>query len=345
MRKKIFIVIIPSLLLILMTLVITVPSALGLELPSSMEIPANYVKVFRNLVETGDMLYVFEYNIAFTSDNFSDNISASESFIFRLYDTDNVTVLATATPYAFPFFDTNGYSHGVSGFYFANADTKPAWGSAVKIELYGLPTYFTPAQSCNYTLTASNYTSSTTQEANQTALYNYILLETDRLTKFYDDTGVILQGTSDTGMVLSNYGENYFRGAIPGIQTLCPSLFYIQVYVPTRMDSATSYNMSLGDTYTARHATSDFGKGFTRIGEAMGVSGAFAGAGICFVLCIVVCIYFNKKGWSTEFGMFISAIICTFFAVTLGNIVFTVLMIIALLAAMGLVWMFLLKRT
>jgi hypothetical protein len=316
----------------------------ALTLPSSMAIPD--AKVFQNLAETGDMFYIFEYDIAFTSDNFSDNVSATDSFVFRLYATDNVTVLATTTPYSYPYFGSNGYSHGVSGFYFSNADTKPTWGSEVKIELYGSPTYFTPAQSCNHTMTAGEYTSYTTKEANQDALYKRVLIMADRLTHDYKSTGVQMSGSSDMGIVLSSlYGEAYFRGAIDGIQTLCPNLFYIQVYVPQPNDSSMSYNMTLADTYKARHATDDIGRGFTRLGAAMGIGGAAAGAGICFIACLVVCVLFTAKGWSVEFGMFISAIISTFFALILGDIVFTVLMIVALLAAMALVWVFLLKRS
>jgi hypothetical protein len=330
------------LMAIILMLCLPIP-ALSLTLPSSMSIPD--VKVFRNLAETGDMLYIFEYDIAFTSDNYSQTTPASDSFIFRLYNTDGVTLLAATTPYIYSFFGSNGYGHGVSSFYFSANTTKPTWGSAVTIELYGVPAYFSPAQSYSYTLTTSKYTTSTTEEANRAELYNYVLILSDRLASYYHSTGIILKATSDSGIILSSYGELYFRGAIPGLQSLCPTLFYIQVYVPQRMDTSTSYNMSQQDIYTARHATDDVGTALTSLGALMGVSGAFAGAGVCFTICIAICVFFNKKGWSTEFGMFISAIICTLGALLLGNILFTVLMIVALLAAMGLVWVLLLKRT
>jgi hypothetical protein len=333
-----------SILFVIMLAVLLIPPMpiYAITLPESMSIPD--VKVYRNLTETGDMLYVFEYNIAFTSDNFSDT-SASDSFIFRLYDTDGTTLRATSSPYVYSFFNSNGYAHGVSSFYFSANDTKPSWNSAVTIQLYGTPAYFSPAQVYNYTLTSSKYTTSTTSEANQSELYNYVLLLSDRLASYYNSTGIILKATSDSGIILSSYGELYFRGAIPGLQTICPNLFYIQVYVPERMDSGTTYNMTMESTYTARHAGDDLGRGLTRLGTAMGVSGAFVGAGICFVSCIAICIIFTRKGWGVEFGMFISAIIATGFALILGNIMFTILIISSLVAAIALVWLFLLKRT
>ena len=326
-------------------LAIAIP-AYALTLPSSLTIPEGGVKVFRNLAQNGDRLYVFEPHVNFTGDAWPDT-PASSSIIYRLYDADGTTLKATSSPYVYPYFGSNGYGSGVGSFYFASSDNAPAWGSAAKIEIYGTPAYFSPAQTFSYTLTSNDYIDDTSTEytsnyMNEQALYNFVLLLSDRLQSDYESTGVILKTSSDAGVVLTSYGELYFKGVIPGIQNLCPDLFYIQVYVPTEMP--VSYNMTMQQTYTARHATDEIGEGLSGVGDAMGVSGSFVGAGIVFLITMVAAVVTSRKGWGAEPGLAIGALVGIFFAVTLGNTIFTIMMVFSLVAAIGIVFMFLLKR-
>lgn len=312
--------------------------AYAIDAPDDLSIPKH--KVFRNLAETGDFLIVFEYE--FATDNYSDT-PASESLIFRLYDIDGTSLLQSASPYVYPYYESNGYGTGVSAFYFGASDSPPAWESTLTIEIMGVPAFFSTTVSEKYTLTESDYLSETTQEANQDALYDFVLLEADRLTADYEATGVILKSSSDSNLVLSTYGESYFGNAISGLSQLCPDLFFIQVYIPEQM--STSYNMTLQTTLTNRLASDDIGKGFTRLGSKIGTSGAFAAAAVTFALTMLLCIWTTKKGWGLEIGMLGSAIVGTFMAILVGNVVFTILMILALLAGMGIVYLILFKRS
>ena len=312
--------------------------------PSSVSVPD--VKVFRNLAEVGDSLYVFEYAINIPSDNYSST-PASDSFLFRLYDVDGVTLKSSTQPYVYPFLGSNGYDMGVSAFYFGASDNASAWDAAVKMNIQGLPFYYSPAVPnvtyTFYTLTTDDYVTANTSEENRSLLKDYILLLCDRLTSNYAATGVILKTSSDSGIVLSNYGENYFRGAIPGIQDLCPGLFYIQVYVPGKMD-VVPYDSSVSENYSARLTGTDMGEGFTRIGEALGTSQIFGAAIVFLGLCLAVCIWTIRKDWGIEPGIGVSILIGIFFALIIGDLLFTLLMIASLLAAMGIVYMFILKR-
>jgi hypothetical protein len=329
-------IIIPVILIVALLIVSPV---YAIEPPSNKSIPD--VKVFRNLLEAGDSLYVFEYELAYASDNYS-NTPASESFIFRIYDVDGVTKLADVKPYAFPLFESNGYGTGCSSFYFAADDDAPAWGGAAKIELYGWPAYFDTLQQVDYTLVDDDYTDSTSQDDNRDDLKEYVLLLADRLEADYQDVSVVLKTSSDSDIILSQDGETYFRGTILGLRALCPELFYIQVYIPEIMP--TSYNMTMQDTYTARLAVDDLGDGFTNLGAVMGTTGAFAASAIWAVLSIVICILTSRKGWGIEIGFVASAIMLTFFAIIVGDVLFTILMIIALAGGIGIVYLVLLKR-
>lgn len=339
-----------KLLIILLTVIITcivaAPVLAYVEDLESLSIPTNGVRVFRNLAETGDILYVFEYDIAFTSDNYSAT-PASDSMLFRLYDTDGTTLLLTTRPYVYPYFESNGYGLGVASFYFAAADANiPTWGDTVTIELYGTPAYFSPTQTHTYTVTTTDYSTGSTTDDERAEMSAFVLILCDRLTAAYSDQGLILKTTSDAGIVLSDLGEAYFRGSIPGIQTLCPDLFFFQVYVPVDMlqQDGVTYNMSAATPYTNRLAADDLGKGFTRLGELMGVSTAFAGAAMFIVIAFIVTFVCVKKTWGIEVGGLISTVIGIGFALLIGDIVFTLLMIASLLAALALVWLLLLRR-
>lgn len=314
--------------------------AIAVEPPESIEI--SNVQVYRNLAETGDFLVVFHYDMPYTSDNYSDT-PASETIMLRLFDTDNTTLLQGGVPYVNPFFESNGYGDGVGSFYFGADYSPPTWEDACVVNIYGSPAFFDPAISQSYTLTESDYTTANTTAANQEELKDYVLLECDKLASDYADTGVILKATSDAGIVLSPYGELYFRGAIPGLQNLCPDLFFIQSIVPEQM-VVVPYDMSLGETYAARLESDDLGEGFTNAGALIGVSGSVFAAILTFGISFVLCLWTTRKGWGTEIGMLGSALIIIAMALLVGDIVFTILMIISLVAAMGLVYLVLLKR-
>jgi len=277
----------------------------------------------------------------YASDNYSST-PASESTIFRIYDTDNVTEKQTGGPYVNPYFGSNGYGDGVGSFYFGASDNASAWAAIVKINIAGKPAYYDLAK--NYTLDGGDYVSETTQADNRALLKAYVLLECDKLASSYSDTGITLKATSDSGIVLSPYGELYFRGAINGLQALCPELFFIQTLIPEQM-AVVEYDMSLMDTYTDRLVDDDLGDGFTGIGTLLGgIGGAFVAAAMTFIGVFALCIWTTRKGWGTEIGMLGGALVTIAMAILVGDIVFIIMMILSLLATMGIVWLMLLKK-
>lgn len=314
--------------------------AFALDPPTSSTIPS--VMAFQDLAEPGDMTIVFHYRILYDSYTGFAATPASMTFSFRLFSPDGSTLLAQATPYTFYYFETYGYGNGVSAFYFDNA-TAPDWEGAYKINLLGISPYYDPPQTYTYTMTTADYSTATTQADSRLDMYTYIISVCDNFHGYYPTYN--LKTSTDTGVVLSVYGEAYFRAVVPGIQTLCPQLFIVQSYVPEKMPISPAYDVSLQETYKETLAGSDLMTGADRIGEYMGhISGMFVFGIITFILCIGTCIFTMRKGWGLEPGLLVSAGLTICGSLLLGDVLFTMVMIGALIAAMGIMWVIFMKR-
>src|SRR3990172_6327807 len=146
-------------------LVMAVP-VFAVDPPGSISVIS--AKVTRFLVEENDMLIVFHYNLDYAS---IPDEPASDTFSFRLYDTDGTTLLLSAIPYVYL---NNGYGQGVSAFYFS-AEDAPTWGGAYIINIVGSPAYFDPLPTpYNYPIASGDYVTVTSQSANRSALKSYI---------------------------------------------------------------------------------------------------------------------------------------------------------------------------
>ena len=333
--KRLFLIL---MLVISMAAGIAAP-AYAIDPPDSISIHSQHV--YRNLAETGDMLVVFNWNWSY-SDNYTGiTHPASETVMLRLYDTDGSTILATSTPYVFSPIETYGYGNNVGAFYFSAADNV-TWGQAYTINIQGAPAFFSGNATYNQTLTPSDYTLETTQEANRNELYAYVMLLCDRFNTLYD---IELKTSSDSGVVLSSYGELLFRGAVDGLQTLCPQLFFIQVYIPETME-VQAYDTSLGTTYTNRLSGTDLENGFERLGNLMGGMSSSLAAGLLFLVGIMaLCIVVARKGWPVELGIGGGILVGIVAALIVGDVMFTIVMIGSLVAAIGIFYLLTFKRS
>ena len=333
MKKLILTVIIAA----MAVLAFASPALAYLEPPTgTMTIPS--VRVFQNTVEPGDVAMIFEYNIPYSTSY--PTTPASLSIVFRCYSPDGTTLLNTATPYNFTLFETNGYGHGVGLFYFPESANLP-WLQAYKLNIQQMPNYFNPAVSISYQLTSADYSSATLQADSQEDVYNYILGICDAFQGYYP--GVGLKSTTETAIMLSTYGEAYFRGAIPGLQLICPQLFLVQTYIPGRMP-VEEYTMELGEQYSQKLLGTDIERGAERLGDYFGVGGYFVLAVVTFGLALGASIWAARKGWGIEPGFIIAAAIVICASLLIGDAVFTIVMIASLVAAIAIVYVILLKR-
>lgn len=194
--------------------------------------------VYRNLLETGDRLFIWEANIPYAT---TPDTLVSETFYWELLDTDNVTVLGTATGYAF---QSDGYGYNVYSMYLSAADNI-TWGQTYSLRLSGNPAVFDTPPQYNYPINVSDYTSATSSEANQSALSVTILTIASDLDSRWGLSGtatLILE--TESGTVLSIYGESVFRGAVYGCQALAPAAFRFSIDDLDAADRSWSLNYS-----------------------------------------------------------------------------------------------------
>lgn len=332
MRRALLAVI---LFLIILTVIAT-PVFAYLDNPTSMTIES--VMWFRNVAVDGDMACIFHYNIAYGT---YPDTPASETIIFRLYDTDGETLKAVNAPYSYVLFATRGYGNGISSFYIPPGSGM-AWGESYKINIHGLPLYFTGLSSYMEDIAAADWsTEDSAMASQQKALYDYVLKLCDDFKNIY--TAVPLKVATDGEFSLSPYGESYLTGAIPGIYSMCSQLFFSQVYVPRTM-TTDNYTLSLAEQYKKRMEHTDIERGGNRIGAIFHVSGEFFYGVITTVLCIVACVITMRKGWGIESGLVISAGLVILAAVLIGDWIFTLCMVGMLVAAILLFWILHLKR-
>jgi hypothetical protein len=293
-------------------------------------------QVVRSTVETGDMFIAFLYKIEYSS---YPTEPASDTFSFRLYSADMNTLLASNQPYSVSF--NNGYGEGISGFYF-DADTAPTWGGEYVINIAASPLYFSPIPDPVYAvLSDGNYTDETTQASNQAVMYSYILDACHKMHTF--DADIALTASTDYGEQLSAQGDTYLRAAIPGINLIAPSLFVIQPYNP--ISTPLSYDNSLQDTYTARLVGSDIMIGAERLGDKLfGVTGQTLLAFFVILLCIGLIVLLTWKQWGVEPGLIGSSIILTAAALLLGDAIWTIRIIMALISGVIIFFLLVFRR-
>ncbi len=185
--------------------------------PPTSDPSVSQLHVNRYLIVEDDALFYGIYDIPYDD---LPTVPASDSYIFRLLDGE--TELGTITP--FVLFD-NGYRKGVFSFYFDELDD---WGEPYTIRISQNPAYFDTPESWDFVIPSSAYTTREARADNQTELTINIIAMAQYLEAYL--TEYTLLEDSPGGTILSSpTGENYFRGAIYGIQAMAPDLFLVQV--------------------------------------------------------------------------------------------------------------------
>ena len=295
-------------------------------------------RAFVDLVETGDTAIIFhwsfDYGDNYTAANYTALNPASLAIIFQMYDPTGATLLSTATPYVYAPFATNGYNQGMSSFYFSAADALPP-GQAYIIRITQSPVYFAVPTTVDFTMNPA-WTDTTEGD-----MFDYVMQTCDYLLAEYPT--IPLKTSVESGMVLNTAGSAYFYGAVPGIQTLCPALFYVQDYTPAEM-AVTPYDSTLQDQYSIRMQGSEIKRGADRLAAHFGLTGYFALGMAILVICIGCGIYSSKQGWGLEPGLIGASLVAIGGALLIGNAVFTIVMIGTLIAVMAIMFSYFGRR-
>lgn len=208
---------------ILIPIAITISLLIGtpvyaIDLPDSTP-NVESIYCYRNVLETGDFFAIFYENTPYASE---PDIGYSEAFIWRFMDTDGETELAQSLGYNY---HDSGYGYNVICFYF-DAEEAPDWEQIYFLTLSGTPSAFESPPTYTYSIESGDYSSLTVSDEVKTEIAAQVLrLATDLDNKWGLSASNSLLLETETGTVLSIYGEAFFRGAIYGIQAIAPASF------------------------------------------------------------------------------------------------------------------------
>ena len=212
----------------------------------------------RNLIEDGDVLVYGDYYIPYGT---VPAESATDTYLVRVFE--DATELGSVPIYAM--FD-HGFNHGVFGVYLETGFT---WASTHSIRVAQSPAYFASPDVWSFEIPTGAYTAMLTQDSNQTELAINIISAATRMQEYFEDETFIESGPDRT-VLSSPTGENYFRGAIPGIQFMAPSLFYFQAVAEDVEPHA--WTTAQFDIYAARFDGTWVGDDATRTADQFGAN-------------------------------------------------------------------------
>jgi hypothetical protein len=246
----------------------------------------NETHAWRNLLEPGDYFLIARYDVL-PGLNTTTNIA--DTFTFRLMDTTNTVELGVTEAYPY---QNNGWGQGIIGFYFP-ASTAPTWGSSYWIRIEGKFTVFTSPPVYNYNIPATAYSVSTNQDNIRVEMAEIII----DLAKTIGSSWTPIQALteeSESGTVLSQLGESYFRPTIPGIQAMCPNLFVLQVLnVPS---TNTTWSTNQSDAKGALVQNTTAGAGITGVATLFNMSFTATAAIPIIIVCIALIIIGGVQG-------------------------------------------------
>lgn len=182
---------------------------------------ANGISVFRNLRESGDMLFVVYAEIPYGT---PPATPVTQAYTWSL--NDGATELGSTTGFVY---NDNGYNWNVYSMYFDSGNVTAkgmVWGTLYTMKLTQNPSQFVSPTYYSFALNAGDYTAYTAQDDNQQALADLIFVLADSLYTNWGLTATTTLTTElDAGRALSISGEAFFRGAIYGVQSMAPSIF------------------------------------------------------------------------------------------------------------------------
>ena len=188
------------------------------------------INIYRNLRQTGtptgDILILIYANIPYAD---PPDLPVTQTFIWRLMDTDNVTELGSTVGYAY---HNDGYGYNVWSMYFTadNVTTLGiVWDTSYTLRLSGNPAAFDTPPVYNFTINAGQYSSLTDTADVKAELAARILTIAADLDNKWGLTTYSLLTQNETATVLSVYGEAFFRGAIHGLQAMAPTVFSVVI--------------------------------------------------------------------------------------------------------------------
>jgi hypothetical protein len=273
--------------------------ALAIEEPAPMPTIANKW-AWGGVLEPNDMLVIIYENTPYTN---VPDIPYPQAFIWRFMSPDGTTELGQSLGY--PYSDL-GYGYNVIGFYFSPSDDI-AWGQSYYLKLSGTPSAFTEPPEYTFQMSSGDYSTLTDQDDIEKDIEARILqIATDLENKWGLSADYSLVEPAEMGMVLSIYGEAFFRGALYGLQSYAPNAFHL---VLSNIDQSLLTDRSWTEAYST-NLTSQFPgtgieTGMQAGNEILGVSYNLFGLLLTLGLIafiVIVCLAIGGDWWGSIAG-------------------------------------------
>jgi hypothetical protein len=254
------------------------------------------VHVNRNLITTGDAMIYGMYELHYHT---IPDVAADQTYIISVMNSAKTITYGFTTPFVY---HDKGYGKGAISIYLA-PDTI-TWEQSLYIRIAQVPDQFETPVNTDISVLANKYTTFTTQSDNQAEVAANLFtigqtLETEYDAQFFTN--------SDGRNVLTDPGEAYFRGAIPGLQGVAPDLFLIQT---DAIDFATKqYTTEQFTTYQTRFTGTWVGSAMDAGGDMLGMGGnTFMMFIFTLPLCIGAVVFTSLKFKKSEPGFILAAL-------------------------------------
>jgi hypothetical protein len=230
------------LFLTLLPLVATFTPAYAIINPTSIAI--NSIRVFQNLWESGDMLFVIDEEVMYALD---PTETPENTYFTGLFDG---AVLKAQSPLKY-------YQHSVSSVYLTHAQVDSlviTWGNPYDIRVSGNPSYFALAEGTNMRTVAIAVADWVTGTTTQSPGYlgTWVLGLAEDLEADWQITDPTITILTASGK-LNATGTAFFLDVIPNLQYICPSIFSASVSYPDMPDYTFTQgyagNLTAGYTY------------------------------------------------------------------------------------------------
>jgi hypothetical protein len=256
--------------------------------------------VWRNVLENNDMLIIIYENTPYAT---TPDVPYSEAFIWRLISANGTTELGQAVGYNY---NEYGYGYNVIGFYFS-ASENITWGENYYLKLSGTPAAFAEPPEYVYQLSSGDYSSLTDAEDIEDDIESKILqIAADLENKWGLSVDYELLEQSEVGMVLSIYGESFFRGALYGLQAYAPDVFRLVIgnIDPAALTDRTwtdNYSESLPGQYPGSAIEEGMQAGNDFLDVTYNLFGLLLTLGFIGIL-ITVCLTISGDWWGSVCG-------------------------------------------
>lgn len=216
-------------------MLITAQPAYALDEPTSVSV--DDALIFDSLLTEDDALFVVPFTISYTTE---PDVDISDTYIFRIIDSDGNEIASAIANPAY----NSGYGSNMVSFYIEEGIV---WEGDYTIRVQQNPAYYPAALTWDFATSISNWSSADDQTA---ALKAKIITIATSLTPSF---GVVLLASNAAGStILSTYGELYFLESIPGLQSMCPALFEVQLEDPDY--TKRTWSTTLADTLQTKYS-------------------------------------------------------------------------------------------